>query len=441
MGHGNPARRIDDERLILTDRRRPLLTALPAPVTVATTPAARPTFGEGAATLRGLGWTEREADWLALVCLHSGVFTRSQYQARYGLSKQTASRFARALLQAGIARETRLPDRRGYRPTSICHVRARALYRTLGIENDRHRRNASPEVTMRRLLSLDYVLEHRGLDWLPTEPEKRAYFQRLGISLTVLPHRVHRGPFTDRPTRRYFPLDLPIAGSGTTTTFVYADPGGRRRLQSDRLRAWVTAHAALWEALRDDGGAVHIVAVTRTEDAAVANAAILETWREPPARAVPPSEADRQLLDDVELATPPAISLCSTSTAAGSKREDTRCASSSAQGTPERRPNTSTPTPPTSRSASLPTCSPSNPPEGFSSLTPRSPFCSIGFSRRYGTDACWRSTGSFGLSVPPQLAMPAHRTVDELTRTPATNLASSGSLSGSLLRETKSAPP
>ena len=266
-------------------------------MTVANTPAVPLTFVERAAILRAHGWTKREADWLALVCLHSGVFTRSQYQARYRLSKQTASRFARRLVEAGIARETRLPDRRAYRPTSLCHVRSRALYRTLGIEDSRHRRSASPELTMRRLLSLDYVLEHRDLDWLPTEREKLAYFQRLGISLAALPQRLHRGPFTDRPIRLYFPLNLPIAGSGATTTFVYADPGGRRRLQSDRLRAWVTDHAALWEALRDGGAAVHIVAVTRTDAAAAANAAVLETWRGPPAAAVPRSDADQELMD------------------------------------------------------------------------------------------------------------------------------------------------
>lgn len=270
-------------------------------MTVETAPSGPLTFGESAATLRGLGWTEREADWLALVCLYSGVFTRSQYQARYGLSKQTASRFVRALLEAGIARDTRLRDRRAYRPTSICHVRARALYRALGIENDPHRRSASPETTIRRLLSLDYVLEHPDLGWLPTLPEKLAYFERLGIFRTVLPQRVHAGPFVERPNRRYFPLNLPIAGSGATTTFVYADPGGGRRLQADRVRSWVTAHAALWEALRAGGGAVHIVAVTRTEHAAAANAAILETWRGPPTPPVPRSEADQQLVDEVEL--------------------------------------------------------------------------------------------------------------------------------------------
>ena len=29
--------------------------------------------------LESLGWTGREAEWLALVCLHSGVFIRSQF--------------------------------------------------------------------------------------------------------------------------------------------------------------------------------------------------------------------------------------------------------------------------------------------------------------------------------------------------------------------------
>ena len=29
--------------------------------------------------LEPLGWTGREAEWIALVCLHSGVFTRAQF--------------------------------------------------------------------------------------------------------------------------------------------------------------------------------------------------------------------------------------------------------------------------------------------------------------------------------------------------------------------------
>ena len=154
----------------------------------AATASPAPTLAERAATLRGLGWTGREAEWLALVCLHSGVFTRRQYAARYRLSKQTASRFAIALLDAGVAREEPIPDRRC--PETLCHLYRRGLYRTLGIENNRHRRSGSADLVMRRLLSLDYVLEHRDLAWLPTEPEKVAYFRRLGVPASTLPQRV-----------------------------------------------------------------------------------------------------------------------------------------------------------------------------------------------------------------------------------------------------------
>ena len=268
----------------------------------AATATALPTLAERVASLRGLGWSEREAEWLALVCLHSGVFTRSQYQARHDLSHPAGVRFVRALVDANLARETRLPDRRGYRPTAICHVHGRSLYRALGIENNRHRRSGSTELIVRRLLSLDYVLEHQDLAWLPTEPEKVAYFQRLGVPVAALPRREYRGPSSGRSTRRYFAFKHPVAGNGETTSFVYADPGGRPRLRSERVRAWGAAHTALWEVLRHRGGAVHIVAVTRTDDAAAAHAAILETWRGPSAPAVPLSGADQQLLDAIELA-------------------------------------------------------------------------------------------------------------------------------------------
>ncbi len=160
---------------------------------------ALPTFAERTATLRGLGWTERQAEWLALVCLHSGVFTRRQYADCYGVCRQRADQVAVALIEAGIAREARFPDRRPYRPTGVCHIHARPLYRALGIENNRHRKPASPEITMRRLLSLDYVLEHQDLHWLPTEPEKLAYFESLGIPVATLPQRVYRGPVPIAP--------------------------------------------------------------------------------------------------------------------------------------------------------------------------------------------------------------------------------------------------
>ena len=252
--------------------------------------------------IRHRGWNDRETEWLTLVCLHSGLFTRSQYLARYGVSAQTAGRLVHALLDAGLAHEGVRLDRGPVRPVSVCHLHARALYRALGIENHRHRRRASPEVTIRRLLCLDYILEHPEQTWLPTEADKTAYFERLGIAPDTLPQRPYTGPCTVRPARRYVALNVPIASYGPTTTFVYTDAGARHRTPHQRLRAWASAHEPLWDALRERRQFVHVVAVARTDDAAAANAAVLETWRGPPAPAVSLSEADQQLLDEVELA-------------------------------------------------------------------------------------------------------------------------------------------
>ena len=77
------------------------------------------------------------------------------------------------------------------------------------MENIRHRREASVNVLMRRLLSLDYVLEHPELDWLPTEPEKVRCFEALGLERRMFPHRVYKGSVGKQ--KRYFALKLPIA--------------------------------------------------------------------------------------------------------------------------------------------------------------------------------------------------------------------------------------
>ena len=57
--------------------------------------------------LAALGWTGREAEWIALVCLHSGVFTRPQFCHYFDTQrKQTASRFVKALVARRAAVES-----------------------------------------------------------------------------------------------------------------------------------------------------------------------------------------------------------------------------------------------------------------------------------------------------------------------------------------------
>ena len=163
--------------------------------------------------LAPFGWTGEKAGWIAFVCLHSGAFTHAQ-----------CARFLEA------------------------HP-----------EHIRPRRDASPEVLMRRLLSLDYVIEHPGLQWLATEAEKVAALEALGIERGLLPVRLYRA--AAGTTRRYFPVKLPIALDAERAVFVYVDPG---HATATALRSWGAAHRGLWHALRRRGRSVEVVAVGRT---------------------------------------------------------------------------------------------------------------------------------------------------------------------------------
>ena len=178
-----------------------------------------------------------------------------------------ALRFVRTLLERGLAGEDTFERRK------VCWIFGRGFYRALGAEDIRHRRAASEEVLIRRLLSLDYVLEHPGLPWLPTEPEKVGAFEALGIERRDLPSRLYRGAAGN--TRRYFPLKLPVALDAGRAVFVYVDPGYGT---SKALRSWGTAHHGLWKALRKRCRSVEVVAVVRTVRELQRARTILENW-------------------------------------------------------------------------------------------------------------------------------------------------------------------
>ena len=152
--------------------------------------------------LEPFGWTGRQAEWIAFACLHSGVFIRAQWSRFLDAHPEQVRRGVHALIAQGAATEETVPGIKGI--GRVCRVFARQIYRALGAEDIRHRRSASEAVLMRRLLSLDYVLEHPGLPWLPTESEKVGAFEALGIERRILPSRLYRGAAGN--TRRYFPL-------------------------------------------------------------------------------------------------------------------------------------------------------------------------------------------------------------------------------------------
>ena len=222
--------------------------------------------------LRPLGFTPQQAEWITLVCLHSGLFTRDQVEAFFGYAKSSANRFIRALLRTRIshkpiASETITDGRR------VCRIFGKQIYKELEIPPFRHRRETSLEVTRRRLLSLDFVLDHPELAWLPTEQEKLACFEQLGIEPYMLPRRIYAGQAKARV--QYFPLRMPVAMGPEAAVFVYIDPGMGTRTELD---SWRHAHRPLWQALRECGWRIEVVAVAWEQELLDRAERVMRSW-------------------------------------------------------------------------------------------------------------------------------------------------------------------
>ena len=218
--------------------------------------------------LEPLGWTGRKAEWIVLACLHAdGVFTREQLAFHLQMSRWQALRFVQDLVTKGIASEDWFED------LKVCRIFNRQIFRVLGGEDIRRRPGASRETLLRRLLALDYVIEHPGLPWMPTEAEKVRAFEALGIERRYLPLRVYRGAVGG--TRHYFQLKLPLALERERGVFVFVDPG----YDTDTaLRSWGAAHHGLWRALRERGRKVEVAAAAREIKALVRAEKVLGRW-------------------------------------------------------------------------------------------------------------------------------------------------------------------
>ena len=206
--------------------------------------------------LEHIGFPRQQAEWITLVCLHSGLFTRDQL-AFYlqGANRFYVRRCVKALLDCRVSSRP-IADERVIDGRLICRIFGKQISEVLEIPHTRHRREASLEVIRRRLLSLDFVLDHLELPWLPTEQEKVACFEQLGIERALLPRRIYAGHA--KGLIHYFPLKTPVAVGPESAVFVYVDPGMGTRTELD---SWGEAHRRLWEKLRKSGRRVEVVAV------------------------------------------------------------------------------------------------------------------------------------------------------------------------------------
>ena len=125
------------------------------------------------------------------------------------------------------------------------------------------------------------VIATKGKSWektvedarLPTEQEKVAFFDLLGIDRRRLPHRLYHGANGNQT--RYFALKLPIAADTKTATFAYVDPG---KDSDTELRSWGAAHEWLWRALRGKGIQVRAVVIGADHTATRRSKATLQSW-------------------------------------------------------------------------------------------------------------------------------------------------------------------
>ena len=221
--------------------------------------------------LEPLGWTGQDAEWIALVSLHSGVFTRAQFCDYFDTDSKRSHRFVKSLVERRAAVEGEWPILNGGGKT--CRISSNAIYRALGVENIRHRRKASKPVVMRRLLSLDFVLEHPGMNWLPAEPEKVQFFEKLGLPRRLIPRRIYYGVVGNQ--KRYFALKLPLAVDPEIVTFAYVNPGHQTDTE---LHSWGAAHGPLWDALRKKGRQVRVIGIAVENATVDRTARVLEAW-------------------------------------------------------------------------------------------------------------------------------------------------------------------
>jgi len=174
--------------------------------------------------LCGLGYTEDEARFLYLVATHSGYFTTRQFLTFTGAkSGDRSMAFTQKVLGKGHA-TARLLLRNG----RVYHLFSRIVYRAIGRENLRNRREHGADHIRSRLMILDFVLAHLDYTYLETEQDKIHYFcSKLSVPKQCLPTKRYVAAIGKRTTDRYFVGKFPMffEPHSPVVNFTFIDPG------------------------------------------------------------------------------------------------------------------------------------------------------------------------------------------------------------------------
>jgi len=205
---------------------------------------------ESAAALRRFGYTAREASFLATAALHSGYFLARQFLPARG---KAADQFCRKVLNLAHGTAVSYVNR-----TRLFHLSAKPIYAALGQSDNRHRRRRDPDQIVAKLMALDFVLQHPGFDFLPTEDDKLRFFLgERGLSKSALPTKIYAGKGSN--TSRFFVDKYPIRLDPATgkIAFCFIDDNLFVGLG---FSTWLTQYAPLIRALGNDAEVVYVAA-------------------------------------------------------------------------------------------------------------------------------------------------------------------------------------
>ena len=182
---------------------------------------------ERLSSLTQLGYTVEEARFLHIVATHSGYFTHRQFLAFSGTKPgKHSQKFLEKLLTVEHATYHTYPS--GGR---VYHIFSRKVYKAIGRDDLRTRRNHQLEYIKTRILVLDFVLSNLGCEYLETEAEKVPFFEsRFNLSLALLPAKTYTSKLSRDSSLRFFvdrfPIFLRVASASTPRlTFTYMDAG------------------------------------------------------------------------------------------------------------------------------------------------------------------------------------------------------------------------
>ena len=82
--------------------------------------------------LEPFGWSQEDTEWVAMVCLNSGMFTRTQYADYFNVHRSQRARFVQSLVDLGLAVDEAIPVISTRNRTRVCRITHKSIYRELG---------------------------------------------------------------------------------------------------------------------------------------------------------------------------------------------------------------------------------------------------------------------------------------------------------------------